>query len=291
MDKVTAVTLANGGRIPKTLTLWDFERMAAANQQQQQEAAYNGYLQRSVNLCGELEVKGAILDDLEGCTIKGNHNELAGTRIRIFGDDNEFRGVGAEIHGNNNRIYGDNCHVLGNDNYMEGRGGTVCGDNNTLKTSGITVIGNNNLVEDNDAIVDGVGNTILGTRTIITRPEDNHVIDLSSDASSVPSVSAPVPAPPSVPTKTKPATSNKRKQKAPSEPNAKRKRTKAASKESVSETLTCVVCKDAPRTIVVMPCKHFITCAECNQNMVHNDMRECPVCRTTISERINVIVS
>lgn len=42
----------------------------------------------------------------------------------------------------------------------------------------------------------------------------------------------------------------------------------------------CVVCLEAPKTRIMVPCGHFCMCDECNAQL---RKRECPMCRTAIA--------
>ena len=47
----------------------------------------------------------------------------------------------------------------------------------------------------------------------------------------------------------------------------------------------CVVCMDAPKRCVVLPCMHMWVCEACTQRLVEQGAQSCPVCRGPI-ERI-----
>lgn len=47
----------------------------------------------------------------------------------------------------------------------------------------------------------------------------------------------------------------------------------------------CVVCCDAPRSVVLIPCKHLAVCADCSKLL-----KDCPVCRTKIQTAIEIFV-
>ncbi len=44
-----------------------------------------------------------------------------------------------------------------------------------------------------------------------------------------------------------------------------------------------VVCQDAPRVVALLPCRHLCLCALCAG---HRNMRDCPVYRHQIRDRI-----
>ena len=56
-------------------------------------------------------------------------------------------------------------------------------------------------------------------------------------------------------------------------------------KESSSEGSTCCICKDELKTILLLPCRHLCLCENCSRLPV---VSNCPVCRTTITERLQV---
>ena len=43
------------------------------------------------------------------------------------------------------------------------------------------------------------------------------------------------------------------------------------------DKLLCVICVDAPREVLLKPCKHFCLCSKCT-----NRLRECPICKQQI---------
>lgn len=45
----------------------------------------------------------------------------------------------------------------------------------------------------------------------------------------------------------------------------------------------CVICKDAPKTMLFRPCKHLCTCQDCAKLV-----ETCPICRWQIEERERV---
>jgi len=52
----------------------------------------------------------------------------------------------------------------------------------------------------------------------------------------------------------------------------------------VSERNLCVICQDAQKTILLRPCNHLCLCGNCASNVTA--VRRCPLCNTTITERI-----
>uniref|UniRef100_A0A4P6D8E2 Putative e3 ubiquitin-protein ligase mgrn1 triatoma dimidiata n=1 Tax=Rhodnius prolixus TaxID=13249 RepID=A0A4P6D8E2_RHOPR len=51
----------------------------------------------------------------------------------------------------------------------------------------------------------------------------------------------------------------------------------------------CVVCMDSKRNTMLLNCKHLILCSRCAQVIV-NQTRECPICRSFIFDVINVYI-
>nr|CAG4712096.1 unnamed protein product [Naegleria fowleri] len=49
---------------------------------------------------------------------------------------------------------------------------------------------------------------------------------------------------------------------------------------------SCAICMGNVRQVVFMPCKHFLSCEDCAQNVEH-----CPICRHVISKRIKIYLS
>jgi len=51
----------------------------------------------------------------------------------------------------------------------------------------------------------------------------------------------------------------------------------------------CIVCQDAIRQIVFLPCKHLVCCDECGRESLRDQgLRTCPVCRADIISRMSV---
>ena len=62
--------------------------------------------------------------------------------------------------------------------------------------------------------------------------------------------------------------------------------------EEEEEARLCVVCTDAVKSVLVMPCKHVCLCTECALTIagLPNVRRLCPLCRTPITEVIDVFI-
>jgi len=58
----------------------------------------------------------------------------------------------------------------------------------------------------------------------------------------------------------------------------------AATQKSSYNAQECVVCMDAPRTEVALPCKHFCVCAECAGRIE----RKCPICNGAVAAWLGV---
>jgi hypothetical protein len=50
----------------------------------------------------------------------------------------------------------------------------------------------------------------------------------------------------------------------------------------------CVVCMEQTRSVLFLPCRHLSVCGGCSS---HTSMQTCPVCRSGIHQRVEVIVS
>ena len=56
-------------------------------------------------------------------------------------------------------------------------------------------------------------------------------------------------------------------------------------KESMEEEKLCVVCREAQKGVLLMPCRHLCLCKDCGYRV---ELKRCPLCREEISERISV---
>lgn len=52
-----------------------------------------------------------------------------------------------------------------------------------------------------------------------------------------------------------------------------------------SATMACVACMEFAKTTVLMPCRHLCLCSKCGHRV-----DKCPICRSPITERIDVYV-
>jgi len=62
-----------------------------------------------------------------------------------------------------------------------------------------------------------------------------------------------------------------------------------------SGSATCVVCLSAPKTTVMLPCKHVVSCAECTKALLGGaeaagQPPQCPLCRTRIVDTLDVYI-
>jgi hypothetical protein len=55
-----------------------------------------------------------------------------------------------------------------------------------------------------------------------------------------------------------------------------------------AEETQCVVCFDAPKNHVLVPCMHMCVCEECAERLVSFKPPRCPVCRATIEQTARV---
>jgi E3 ubiquitin-protein ligase MUL1 len=58
-----------------------------------------------------------------------------------------------------------------------------------------------------------------------------------------------------------------------------------------AEETMCVVCFDAPKDHLVLPCKHLCVCEACAEQLTKTRTPMCPVCRGPIRETTKVFCS
>jgi hypothetical protein len=63
-------------------------------------------------------------------------------------------------------------------------------------------------------------------------------------------------------------------------------------KEAHENMTCCVVCLDAPRSVLLLPCKHLALCEECSQSLQGSAGGTgsggcCPVCRVPVLQHIS----
>jgi hypothetical protein len=65
----------------------------------------------------------------------------------------------------------------------------------------------------------------------------------------------------------------------------------AAAPNPGAEETQCVVCFDAPKDHLVLPCKHLCVCEACAQQLTKTRTPMCPVCRGPIIQTMKVFCS
>lgn len=50
----------------------------------------------------------------------------------------------------------------------------------------------------------------------------------------------------------------------------------------------CVICVDQPKSVVLLPCRHFCLCDQCSQNLLRFYNRNCPLCRRPVEQTMRV---
>jgi hypothetical protein len=57
---------------------------------------------------------------------------------------------------------------------------------------------------------------------------------------------------------------------------------------SEQDVTLCIVCEDAKKVVVLLPCKHFCLCKMCASRCLFKTLHECPMCRETIDDSMEV---
>lgn len=68
-----------------------------------------------------------------------------------------------------------------------------------------------------------------------------------------------------------------------------KKSNKKISNGKLKDSNLCIICQDRDRCVVLFPCRHLCLCVECAREM-SSYQNDCPLCRTRISQKINVFV-
>jgi len=61
------------------------------------------------------------------------------------------------------------------------------------------------------------------------------------------------------------------------------KKEKKKGDEGGEETRQCIICWSAPKSVLFLQCSHYVCCSKCS-----NPLKACPVCRTTITQKVRV---
>lgn len=54
---------------------------------------------------------------------------------------------------------------------------------------------------------------------------------------------------------------------------------------AIDDEHLCVVCEDAKKSVIILPCKHMCLCANCAN---FDRIKECPMCRAKVEDSMNV---
>lgn len=57
-----------------------------------------------------------------------------------------------------------------------------------------------------------------------------------------------------------------------------------------NESICCVVCRDRPKCVLLLPCKHLCMCEECAEFIAGMRQAFCPLCRSTVHKQLSVYV-
>jgi hypothetical protein len=60
---------------------------------------------------------------------------------------------------------------------------------------------------------------------------------------------------------------------------------------AADEENMCVVCMDAPKDYLIVPCGHQCVCASCAEQLTKTRTPTCPVCREPIQQTVKVFCS
>lgn len=60
---------------------------------------------------------------------------------------------------------------------------------------------------------------------------------------------------------------------------------KEVASSNLEDARMCLICKEKPKRVLYMPCRHLCVCQDCGHS---NRLVQCPLCRQNILERINV---
>jgi hypothetical protein len=50
----------------------------------------------------------------------------------------------------------------------------------------------------------------------------------------------------------------------------------------------CILCEDAKKVVVLLPCKHMTLCTKCASTVLFKTLHECPICRVQIKDSMEV---
>jgi RING finger protein 26 len=59
---------------------------------------------------------------------------------------------------------------------------------------------------------------------------------------------------------------------------------------SSNEHNSCCICKENPKSMLLLPCRHICLCEECGENFHNGRLENCPVCRQMIRDILRVYI-
>lgn len=57
---------------------------------------------------------------------------------------------------------------------------------------------------------------------------------------------------------------------------------------SAPPSLECLICMTGAKVMMCVPCHHVVYCAECRDSVLRQGLRDCPVCRSPVTDYVRV---
>lgn len=54
-------------------------------------------------------------------------------------------------------------------------------------------------------------------------------------------------------------------------------------RDHINQDITCSICMDNIKNIILLPCRHEATCTHCAHQLLNNK-KKCPICRSVIND-------